>query len=64
MEITNEQKYDEILKALGEAIAAKNDALYWANYNNEQYKEKLEAAEKALQAAEAEIEELKAKKDW
>lgn len=62
--MTNEQKYDEILKALGEAIAAKNDALYWANYNNDNLKEKLKAAEEALQAAEAEIEELKKKKDW
>lgn len=62
--MTNEQKYDEILKALGETLAAKNDALYWANHYSKQYKEKLAAAEKALQAAEKEIEELKAKKDW
>lgn len=55
--MTNEQKYDEILKALGEAIAAKNEELYWANFNKIQLEEKLQAAEKEIEGLKAKVGE-------
>ena len=46
--MTNEQKYEAIINALGEALVEKNDALYLKDYDIKNLKEKLEAAEKEI----------------
>lgn len=43
--MTNEEKYLELLKALAELIAEKNDALYMAEITINNLKHKLDLAE-------------------
>lgn len=57
MVMTDEQKYNEVLKALGEVLAENSVTISTQSWQIDQLKEKLAAAEK--ERAEAEKEEAK-----
>ena len=45
MAMTDEQKYTEVIKALGELIKAKDERIFWLEYDLDALKEKLKQAE-------------------
>lgn len=47
--MTEEQKYSEVLKALGELLAENNRTIRLANYEIDNLKAKLEEAEKTIE---------------
>lgn len=61
--MTDAQKYEELLKALGEAFARKNEDLRCMEYRDKALQDKLAAVENALHEAEKELEELKKKNE-
>jgi hypothetical protein len=46
--MTDEQKYSAVLKELGEVLASKNSIISWQEFEIEQLKKKLAAAEAEL----------------